>query len=203
MENVKVEDVVNYCVRDFFIDHCDFQQVYEEIITFGYWIKGFEPKNILEIGCKGSTFFLFSKFSNGKKVAVDIDDRNRELHHFMFGEDWKFFQGNSQTEEMKQKVSNFCLEYDFIFIDGDHSYNGVKKDFELYKDLLSPRGYVVFHDIDPNHIFKGDKGGGDVWQFWQDLNIGSKINIVAQKSSGIIKCFGANESFGGIGLWKP
>lgn len=202
MNDIKVEDVINYCVRNFFIERCDFQQVYEEITTFGYWIKGFGPKNILEIGCKGGTFFIFSKFSTGKKVAVDIDDRNRELHYFMFGEDWKFFMGNSQTDEMKENVFNFCPEYDFIFIDGDHSYDGVKKDFELYKSLLSPRGYIVFHDIDPNHIFK-DGLGGNVWKFWQDLDYGSKTNIITQKSSGKITCFGANEGFGGIGLWKP
>lgn len=203
MNNIKVEDVVNYCVKDFFIDHCDFQQVYEEILTFGYWVKGFEPKNILEIGSKGSTFFIFSKFSTGKKVAVDIQDNIKNLHHFMFGEDWIFLQGDSQTEEMKNKIKNFCPEYDFIFIDGDHSYNGVKKDFELYKELLSPRGFVVFHDIDPDHIFKGNLGGGDVWKFWEDLDYGSKTNIVTQKSSGIITCFGAKERFGGIGLWRP
>jgi cephalosporin hydroxylase len=194
--------VVNHCVKDFFIDSCDFQQVYEEILTLGYWIKGFAPVNILEIGSKGSTFFIFSKFSTGKKVAVDIDDRRRDLHHFMFGEDFTFFVGDSQTEEMRDKVKDFCPQYDFIFIDGDHSYNGVKRDFELYKDLLSPRGYAVFHDIDPNHIFKGDRGGGDVWKFWEDLDYGSKTMIVTQKSSGIITCFGCSERFGGIGLWK-
>ena len=103
----------------------------------------------------------------------------------------------------KNKVKEFCPEYDLIFIDGDHSYNGVKKDFELYKDLLSPRGFVVFHDIDPDHIFKGDKGGGEVYKFWQDLNYGSKTNIVASKSAGRITCFGQPEHFGGIGLWQP
>jgi cephalosporin hydroxylase len=200
---MKVEDVVNHCVRDFFIDACDFQQVYEEILTLGYWIKGFEPVNILEIGSKGSTFFIFSKFSTGKKVAVDIADRRKDLHHFMFGEDFVFFVGDSQTEEMRNKVKDFCPEYDFIFIDGDHSYDGVKKDFELYKGLLSSRGYAVFHDIDPNHKFKGNLGGGDVWRFWEELDYGSKTMIVAQKSSGIIKCFGESEGFGGIGLWKP
>ena len=121
----------------------------------------------------------------------------------MFGEDYVFFVGNSQTEEMRNKVKDFCPQYDFIFIDGDHSYDGVKRDFELYKDLVSPRGFVVFHDIDPNHVFKGNLGGGDVWKFWQDLDYGSKTMLVTQKSSGKITCFGTKQGFGGIGLWKP
>ena len=37
-------------------------------------------------------------------------------------------------------------EIDFAMIDGDHSYESVKKDFELIKDLISKGGTVVFHD---------------------------------------------------------
>jgi predicted O-methyltransferase YrrM len=36
---------------------------------------------------------------------------------------------------------------DFLFIDGDHSYEGVKSDFEMYSGLVRPGGLIVFHDI--------------------------------------------------------
>jgi cephalosporin hydroxylase len=120
----------------------------------------------------------------------------------MYGEDFKLFIEDSQTVETRDKVKEFCPSYDLIFIDGDHSYEGVKRDFELYKELLSPRGYIVFHDIDPEHVFR-DGPGGQVYKFWQDLDYGSKTNIVTIKSSGRITCFGAKERFGGIGLWRP
>jgi predicted O-methyltransferase YrrM len=35
---------------------------------------------------------------------------------------------------------------DLLFIDGDHSYDGVKSDWEAYKQLLRPGSIVVFHD---------------------------------------------------------
>ncbi len=35
---------------------------------------------------------------------------------------------------------------DFLFIDGDHSYEGVKKDWELYSSLLKSGSLVAFHD---------------------------------------------------------
>lgn len=35
---------------------------------------------------------------------------------------------------------------DFLFIDGDHSYEGVKKDWDLYSPLLKEGSLVVFHD---------------------------------------------------------
>lgn len=40
------------------------------------------------------------------------------------------------------------IKIDFLFIDGDHSYEGVKKDFELYSKILSDNGVIVLHDTD-------------------------------------------------------
>lgn len=35
---------------------------------------------------------------------------------------------------------------DFLFVDGDHNYDGVKKDWDLYSQLLKEGSIVVFHD---------------------------------------------------------
>ena len=35
---------------------------------------------------------------------------------------------------------------DFLFIDGDHSYAGVKRDWDLFSPFLAPFGVTVFHD---------------------------------------------------------
>lgn len=42
------------------------------------------------------------------------------------------------------------IKIDFLFIDGDHSYEGVKKDFELYSNILSDNGVIILHDTDSN-----------------------------------------------------
>ncbi len=34
----------------------------------------------------------------------------------------------------------------FIFVDGDHTYEGVRKDIENYYPLLADGGYIIFHD---------------------------------------------------------
>jgi hypothetical protein len=34
-----------------------------------------------------------------------------------------------------------------LFIDGDHSYDNTKKDFELWFPFVCDRGYVCFHDV--------------------------------------------------------
>lgn len=41
----------------------------------------------------------------------------------------------------------FNDEIDFLFIDGDHSYTGVKQDFETWFPKLKKDGIIVFHDI--------------------------------------------------------
>lgn len=204
MKDVDIQKLIDYHCQAYLMDGNTFQQVYEEITTFAFWLKGFQPHNILEVGFKGVTFHIFSQLSTGKKVAVDIDDdwRRTVSHFMMYDEEFKFFQGNSQSIEMREKVQEFCPKYDLIFIDGDHSYDGVRKDFELYKGLLSDRGYVVFHDIDPDHVF-ADNYGGQVYKFWEELNYGVKTNIVTTRSSGKVSTHGQSEHFGGIGLWRP
>jgi len=43
------------------------------------------------------------------------------------------------------------IKIDVLFIDGDHSYEGVKKDFELYSTILSENGVIFLHDTDERY----------------------------------------------------
>jgi hypothetical protein len=105
-------------IKDFLVAPTLFQQVYEEITTFAYWLKGFAPHNILEVGFKGSSFHIMSQLSTGKKVAVDLEDNGRTIwsHYMMYGEDFKLFIADSQTEETKNLVRDF--DPDHVFRDG-------------------------------------------------------------------------------------
>ena len=40
---------------------------------------------------------------------------------------------------------------DYLHIDGDHSYEGVKKDFELYSTIMNPNGIISIHDTDSEY----------------------------------------------------
>jgi hypothetical protein len=48
--------------------------------------------------------------------------------------------------------------YDLIFIDADHSYESVRNDTELILPLLSPTGFVVWHDYANWGYFSGENG---------------------------------------------
>ena len=43
------------------------------------------------------------------------------------------------------------IKIDYLHIDGDHSYEGVKKDFELYSTIMSENGIITIHDIDQTY----------------------------------------------------
>lgn len=44
------------------------------------------------------------------------------------------------------------LPVDFIFIDGDHSYEGLQGDWTAWKDLVDPGGIVALHDSDNRNL---------------------------------------------------
>lgn len=46
----------------------------------------------------------------------------------------------------KEAVKDINRPIDYLHIDGDHSYAGVKLDFDLYSKLLSANGIITLHD---------------------------------------------------------
>lgn len=178
-------------------------QVYEEFETLYYYLKSRMPVNILEIGFGyGGTFQLLSNISTGVKVSVDCNRIDNDIVKNLSTVDNVFFvDGFSQDIDVFEKVKSISNEYDLIFIDGDHLYESVKRDFELYKSLRSKNGIIIFHDIDPNHVHKNTHAG-EVYKFWHDLSYGVKVEILCKLGSGKIKSGEYTHGFGGIGIWS-
>jgi predicted O-methyltransferase YrrM len=105
-------------------------------------------KEVLEIGTfRGGTSFLFYKLLGANVTTVDlkIPILTRLVLSYKSNGKIRLIQGDSHDEETLKKVSD--RKYDLLFIDGDHSYEGVKKDFEMYSPLVRKGGLVAFHDI--------------------------------------------------------
>ena len=206
MENVEPKKLVEHIMAPTMVNNTLTQQMYDEILHLSYFLGGFQPTNILEIGCKGGTFGLFSRLCTGVKIGVDIAEIHRKHVHMstMGVDDVHFLCADSQTEETLNMVRNICGEFDFIFIDGDHTYQGVNNDFHLYKQLLSDRGVMVFHDIDPLHQFKGEeRAGGNAWLWWKELEEGVKSEFICQHTDDQRFVFNDNPNhLGGLGFWK-
>ena len=57
--------------------------------------------------------------------------------------------GDSHSQDTIDKIESILgdRKIDLIFIDGDHSYNAVKNDFEIYSKYINKGGIIAFHDI--------------------------------------------------------
>ena len=72
---------------------------------------------------------------------------------------------------------------DFLFIDGDHSYEGVKNDFEMYKPLVSKGGIIVLDDI-----YKKDEGVPKLWnELKQEHNCTEIGSVGTSPQYGLVK----------------
>lgn len=137
-----------------------------------------QPRRILEIGTSrgGTTMLLSACFPEARIVTVDLVRRN-PLFFRSFGRKRgiRMIRGNSQSIAMRSRVFRAMgwRPIDFVLIDGDHRYDGVKRDFELYGPMVRRGGVVAFHDIVPDYATRYGKPtgayAGDVPAFWNEV----------------------------------
>lgn len=122
----------------------------------------------------GGTLFLLAQVASrtAKLMSLDIADfhesRCRLYRSFADGrQEVVLFRGDSQRDETRQAVQEFFGEepLDVLFIDGDHSYEAVRRDYEMYAPLVRPGGLIGLHDIVPGP----EELVGGVPRFWREL----------------------------------
>jgi predicted O-methyltransferase YrrM len=128
-------------------------QDFDEAAYLWKIVRDLKPKYILEIGrwLGGSTILLASAANvsgGGRLISVDLkvkapqyaQDDTIKLHLNKLGlTNFELHVGSSYTFDPK-------CEVELAFIDGDHSYEGVKKDFENASKYLTANAEIVFHD---------------------------------------------------------
>ncbi len=170
----------------------------EEIEALAEFVRELKPRNILEIGTwKGGTFYLWCALSTGLKLSIDLPggafggDRLTEEDIKRRGEmldpGAALLKMDSHAAATKHWINQLLNgdKLDFLFIDGDHTYEGVKQDFLMYKDFVSPSGWIAFHDINDSEWHRSLNVG--VGKLWAELK-GKKIE------------FNSHQHWAGIGL---
>jgi hypothetical protein len=176
-------------------------------IELGQLIDFLRPKelhNCLEIGSEsGGTFFLWCKLVYDLKISLDLpagasgsglykDEhrrawRNERMRSWSNQGEVACINGDSHHGYSRAIVMSLLAGQflDLLFIDGDHSYAGVKQDYEMYGGFVRRGGLIIFHDIKdtPHHR----RAGCFVADFWKELP-GKKIE------------FCSDIHFGGIGI---
>ena len=105
----------------------------------------FEGQKQPEWGDIGTTIIIDA--ANGVGGFTDWTNENSFLR--------KHFQPQVILETSEKVFYDYFvrqdIKIDYLHIDGDHSYEGVKKDFELYSTIMSENGIITIHDIDQNY----------------------------------------------------
>jgi len=79
----------------------------------------------------------------GMPVTRDIFVRNMQKMSIP-DSDYTIIQKLSTDHEAIKEAAR--KHYDLLIIDGDHTYSGVKHDFDNYRQLVKHGGYIVFDD---------------------------------------------------------
>ncbi len=110
--------------------------------------------------------------SMNKKLIGTEDKIRRNLSFypkFTFYKDFSF-----------NLARNWNHPFDFIFIDGDHTYSAVKQDLEDWLPLIADNGYIGFHDsapvkVDGKVVFEG---WPDCVQYVEELKKDSRLKFI-------------------------
>ncbi len=138
-------------------------QYREEVEQLVAELEKLKPARALEIGtANGGTLFLLCRLaeSDARIMSIDLPEgkfgggypewKIPMYHRFATSDqELELLRGDSHRLETLQRVETFFQkeELDYLFIDGDHSYEGVKQDYEMYSPLVRKGGLIVFHDI--------------------------------------------------------
>jgi len=152
-----------------------------EHIPFAMWLSSvLRPRMLVELGTyHGTSYCAFCQAISALKLstrafAVDSwqgDPHNgyngpevlqelRDYHDHRYG---AFSTLLSMTfDEAASRFSDG--EIDLLHIDGYHTYEVVRHDFETWQSKVSPRGVILFHDVMERILDFG------VWRLWKELS---------------------------------
>lgn len=185
-------------------------QIPEEFAAAALYVAEQGVRRILEIGtASGGTLLVWSWIAgpSGTTVSLDLPEgqhagpqpvgnegypawRTRLYEEFVPPDhELRLIKGDSHSDEVRELVAALAADepFDFLFIDGDHSYSGARLDFETYSRFVRPGGLVGFHDI----VERGAHTGSEVDRLWNEIKMDRQhVEFVRDPDQG----------WGGIGI---
>jgi len=165
-------------------------------MPFSSWlIRNIEPQIFVELGThSGNSYFSFCQSVTEENIATKcyaVDTWKSEEHTGPYGEE-VFHQVHSHNETHYANFSRLlrmtfddALSYfsdgsvELLHIDGLHTYEAVKHDFETWLPKLAPGAVVLFHDTNVR-----ERGFG-VWKLWDELKTRYPNNLEFLHSNGL------------------
>lgn len=149
-------------------------QVPSELTRLAELVSREEPRRLLEIGTGngGALFALAWAAAKGARLlSIDLTlypaERRILYRTFVRNRDVEVWEADSHLEVTRDRVAAHFGGHpiDVLFIDGDHTYESVRRDYELYSPLVREGGIIAFHDI----VEGPCEAVGEAPRFWRDV----------------------------------
>ena len=112
----------------------------------------------LEVGSYiGASSLMIAKGLNRTSRLICVDTWQNDAMTEGNWDSFKVFHSNTASVSMRIETMRmtsaeaggvFDGQLDFLFLDGDHSYEGVKLDFDIWFPKLKSGGIIAMHDIE-------------------------------------------------------
>lgn len=149
-------------------------------VPFAFFLMAvMRPEKVVELGTYlGASFFAFcqaAKTFNIECSCYAVDTWEGDKHAGKYSNDvydavtlahthYKDFAYLLKMEFDKAAKLDKLNDIDLLHIDGLHTYEAVKHDFETWLPKMSDKGVILFHDIAEK---KDDFG---VWRLWDEIS---------------------------------
>ena len=127
---------------------------------------------VVEIGCyRGGTLYVWQQFAE-QVYGIDSGKGYYNEIPYLNTHGATAILANSHLKSTKEKLTSFLPgQCDLLFIDGDHSENGVRQDVKMYLPFVRHGGLLVMHDILDVEVQRGPAA------IWRELE-GNKQEII-------------------------
>jgi cephalosporin hydroxylase len=145
-------------------------------------------KTVVEIGAAwGGTLYAWRQLPAVPAVYAVTLTHYADLGSMVHGA--TVLTGDSHDRVTVQRLKDQLggRPVDALFIDGDHTYEGVRRDWEMYAPLVRAGGLTLFHDI----VCDGEPG---VARFWAELR--TEVEAGGEQYTEIIAKAGKPLGFG-------
>jgi predicted O-methyltransferase YrrM len=163
-----------------------------ELASFLALLADSPPEVVVEIGSDaGGTLWAWQQIGARRVIGVDQPHERYSSGNALNDHGCEVVYGDSHQQETFDRLMAVLAgdPVDLLFIDGDHSFEGVRKDFEMYCRIVHDRGIIAFHDI-CHHPNRPDVGVDMLWRQF-DATVGHKDEIVTDPPT-----------WGGIGVLR-